>query len=285
MCMVCPLAASSNCPAPGIDPRKSKIFVQSHVPAHCELAWMLGSVTPQGWLQRMTQYKDKAKKKGHIAEAPLGLFSYPVLMAADILLYQTDLVPVGDDQLQHLELTRDVLKRFNHLYCKKASKNVFVTPRAIVVNKGSRVMSLQDGRSKMSKSAENDFSRINLLDSPDVIAAKIRKCKTDSDPGLSLDDPERAECVNLLGIYQAVTGKTESEVLWEVDSLTWGTFKPRLTEALVVHLQPIQQRYADIMADQVYLEAVLEDGRASANEIAGATLSDARKAMGFYTLP
>jgi tryptophanyl-tRNA synthetase len=270
--------------ASGIDPDKSKIFIQSHVPAHTELTWLLSSLTPQGWLQRMTQYKDKAQKKDNLSDAPLGLFSYPVLMAADILLYQAELVPVGEDQLQHLELARDIVKRFNHKYCRKADNHskVFRPPTALVVDNVSRVMSLQDGRSKMSKSADNDNSRINILDSPDVIAAKIKKCKTDSESGVSFENEERAECINLLNIYQAVTDKSKEEVIRDTASLGWGAFKPLLTDAIVSHLTPIQLRYRDIMQDQTYLNAVLADGRRDADKIASETLHRAKDVMGFH---
>ena len=266
----------------GIDPTRSRIFVQSHVPAHTELTWLLGCITPQGWLQRMTQYKDKAKKSDNVLEAPLGLFSYPVLMAADIVLYQAGLVPVGEDQLQHLELARDIVKRFNHKFCKKSSgyEKVLRPPRALLVDHGSRVMSLQDGKSKMSKSAVNDFSRINLLDSPDVVAAKIKKCKTDLGVGLSVDNPERVECINLLNIYQAVTGKSMEAVLKETESMNWGSFKPVLTEAITSHLSPIQKKYHEVMSDDQYLDSILEEGRMYASEIANDTLLKTKRAMG-----
>jgi len=199
--------------ASGIDPSRSKIFVQSHVRAHAELCWLLNCVTPMNWLERMIQFKEKAKKQGE--NVGVGLFGYPVLMAADILLYQADLVPVGEDQRQHLELTRDICRRFNDQYCKKR-RNTFREPEALIVKEGARVMSLQDGTSKMSKSAENDNSRINLLDPPDVISKKIKKCKTDLFTGLEWDNPERPECTNLLNMYQAVTGRTREDILAEV---------------------------------------------------------------------
>ena len=203
-------------------------------------------------------------------------------MAADILLYQADLVPVGEDQRQHLELTRDICRRFNDQFCKK-SRKTFKEPNALIVKEGARVMSLTDGASKMSKSAELDYSRINLLDPPDLIAKKFKKCKTDLFVGLEWDNPDRPECTNLLTIYQAVTGKSREEILQEVGSMSWGTFKPILGEAVVAHLEPIQKRYAEIRADQSYLDKVLEDGQTAAEETAELTLKWAKDAMGFHS--
>ena len=203
-------------------------------------------------------------------------------MAADILLYQADLVPVGEDQRQHLELTRDICRRFNDQFCKK-SRKTFKEPNALIVKEGARVMSLTDGASKMSKSAELDYSRINLLDPPELIAKKFKKCKTDLFVGLEWDNPDRPECTNLLTIYQAVTGKSREEILQEVGSMSWGTFKPILGEAVVAHLEPIQKRYAEIRADQSYLDKVLEDGQTAAEETAELTLKWAKDAMGFHS--
>merc|ERR1719478_1024423 len=224
--------------ASGIDPARSKIFIQSHVTAHAELQWLLNCATPMGWLEKMIQYKEKAQKQD-AERVSVGLFDYPVLMAADILLYQTQLVPVGEDQRQHLELTRDIARRFNDLYCKNKQRKTFVEPDALIVKSNARVMSLQDGTAKMSKSADNDMSRINLLDTPDEIARKIKKCKTDSVKGLSYD-PARPEAVNLLGIYEAMSGKTREQVAAEMATLGgWGDFKPLLTDACISHLEPI----------------------------------------------
>ena len=268
----------------GLDPKKSKIFVQSHVSAHAELAWLLNCVTPMNWLERMIQYKEKAKKQGE--NVGVGLFDYPVLMAADILLYQADLVPVGEDQRQHLELTRDIARRFNDQFCKR-SRRTFREPNALIVREGARVMSLQDGRSKMSKSAENDFSRINMLDSSETIAKKIKKCKTDSfsDCGLEWDNPERPEATNLLSIYQTVTGLSKEDVLRDVGGMKWGTFKPLLTEALVEGLMPIQKRYDEVIQDEAYLQQVLRDGADGAGQIAFQTLGWAKTAMGLHMPP
>lgn len=272
--------------ASGVDPAKSKIFVQSHVRAHSELCWLLNTQTPMSWLERMIQYKEKAVKQGD--SVGVGLFDYPVLMAADILLYQAGKVPVGEDQRQHLELTRDIARRFNDIYAKKVRRRddkPFREPEALIVTEGARVMSLLDGTAKMSKSAENDNSRINLLDPPNVIMKKIKKCKTDSGfEGIEWDNPERPEATNLLTIYQAVTGKTREEIELEVSAMQWGGFKPLLGEAIVEHLTPIQDRYHEIRADEAYLHEVLRTGAAEASIVADETLAKARKAMGFLDL-
>lgn len=204
-------------------------------------------------------------------------------MAADILLYQAGLVPVGEDQRQHLELTRDIARRFNDQYSKK--KRVFREPQALIVKEGARVMSLLDGTSKMSKSDPNDGSRINLLDDPATIRRKVKRCKTDAvSTGLEFDNPERPECTNLLNIYQAVTGMTREEVLADVADDKWGTFKPKLADALIAHLEPVQLRYAEVMEDRTFLHATLREGAAAADEVASVTLSAAKKAMGITSL-
>merc|ERR1719478_19400 len=269
--------------ASGIDPARSKIFIQSHVTAHAELQWLLNCATPMGWLEKMIQYKEKAQKQD-AERVSVGLFDYPVLMAADILLYQTQLVPVGEDQRQHLELTRDIARRFNDQYCKNKQRKTFIEPEALIVKSNARVMSLQDGTAKMSKSAENDMSRINLLDPPDLIARKIKRCKTDSVKGLSYD-AARPEANNLLGIYEAMTGRTREEVAAEIATLGgWGDFKPRLTEACIAHLEPLQKRYYEIVGETEYLTQVLREGQEAADEVAGKTLASAKRSMGF-TLP
>lgn len=269
--------------ASGIDPAKSKVFVQSHVTAHAELAWLLNCATPMGWLERMIQFKEKSASRS-AESVSVGLFDYPVLMAADILLYETALVPVGEDQRQHLELTRDIAARFNNLYCKNKKRGVFVEPQSLIVKSNARVMSLQDGTNKMSKSAENDATRINLLDTPDEIRRKIKRCKTDSIREVMYAD-DRPEANNLLGIYEAMTGMSREEV--EAEAATWGgwgEFKPILADAIVEHLAPVQTRYKEIIEDKEYLTGVLAEGAESANEVAGRTLTNAKRAMGF-TLP
>lgn len=271
----------------GIDSSKASIFVQSHVRAHIELMWLLSSSTPIGWLNKMIQFKEKSRKAGN-ENVGVALLTYPVLMASDILLYQSDLVPVGEDQTQHLELTREISERVNNLYGGRKWKklggrggSLFKVPEALIPPAGARVMSLTDGLSKMSKSAPSDLSRINLLDPKDVIVNKIKRCKTDSLPGLEFDNPERPECKNLLSVYQIITGKTKEEVVSECQDMNWGTFKTTLTDALIDHLQPIQVRYEEIMADPGYLDSVLIDGAGKASEIADATLSNVYQAMGF----
>jgi tryptophanyl-tRNA synthetase len=219
-------------------------------------------------------------------------------MAADIILYQANQVPVGEDQRQHLELARDVTRRFHDLFCKGnaykkrcktagiPARPVFVEPEAMIVTTGARVMSLTDGTSKMSKSDPNDGSRINVLDPPDVIRNKIKRCKTDPIVGLEWDNPERPEATNLLNIYAAVQpDRSRDDILREVQNLSWGEFKPLLAEAVVAHLEPIQKRYHEVRKDDQYLEQVLRDGARDANEIASRTLLATRVAMGFATPP
>jgi tryptophanyl-tRNA synthetase len=267
--------------AAGIDPTKSKVFIQSHVKAHAELTWLLNCITPMGWLERMIQYKEKTKQHGE--SAGVGLFDYPVLMAADILLYQTDLVPVGEDQRQHLELTRDICNKFNDKFSKNnKNRRIFKEPQPLIVKESARIMSLQDGTCKMSKSAENDSTRINLLDSPELITQKIKRCKTDSIKGIEWGNPERPEVHNLLSIYQAVSGKTVEEVTRDIQGLNFGGFKPLLTEAVIAHLTPIQQRFHELIKDEAYLNGVLLDGQRAAEEVAERTLLTAKEAMGFH---
>lgn len=272
--------------AAGIDPEKASIFVQSHVTAHAELNWLLECVTPIGWLNRMIQFKEKARKQGEDVRA--GLMTYPVLMAADILLYQADLVPVGEDQKQHLELTRDIAERVNSMYGGRKWKkrggrggNVFKVPEPMIPPAGARVMSLQDGTAKMSKSAENDASRINLTDTPDIIRQKIKRCKTDSIAELEWGNPERPEANNLLTLYQLSTGKTQEEVLSDIQGLNWGGFKPVLADALIAHLEPIQNKYNKIMEDPGFIEDVLDRGASKAAETANGTLNQVKDALGF----
>ncbi|MFN3926621.1 MAG: tryptophan--tRNA ligase [Pseudanabaenaceae cyanobacterium] len=263
----------------GIDPQRSTVFVQSQIPAHSELAWLLNCITPLNWLERMIQFKEKAIKQGE--NVGVGLLDYPVLMAADILLYQADLVPVGEDQKQHLELTRDIAGKFNYLFASEAQP-ILKVPEPLIRAEGARVMSLTDGRAKMSKSDPQEMSRIGLLDPPDLITKKIKKCKTDLERHLEFDNPDRPECHNLLTIYALATGKTKAEVAGECQNLKgWGEFKPLLAEALISHLQPIQARYKEVMAEKGYLDAVLQAGRQKAAEIANQTLTAVKTAMGF----
>ncbi|VFQ90554.1 unnamed protein product [Cuscuta campestris] len=271
----------------GVDPSKASVFIQSHVAAHIELMWLLSAATPIGWLNKMIQFKEKSRKVGD-ENVGVSLLTYPVLMASDILLYQPDLVPVGEDQKQHLELTRELAERVNYLYGGKKWKKLggrngplFKVPEPLIPPAGARIMSLTDGLSKMSKSAPSDQSRINLLDPKEAISNKIKRCKTDSFIGLEFDNPDRPECNNLLSIYQLVSGKTKQDVAEECQSMSWGTFKPLLTDALVAHLHPIQVRYEEIISDSDYLDKVLAEGAKKAADVANVTLHNVYQAMGF----
>ena len=263
--------------ASGIDLECSTIFVQSHVSAHSELAWLLNCVTPLNWLERMIQFKEKAVKQGE--NVGVGLLDYPVLMAADILLYDADKVPVGEDQKQHLELTRDIAARVNDKFGKK--KSVLKVPEPMIRSEGARVMSLTDGTKKMSKSDPSELSRIELLDPPDAIKRKIKKCKTDPVKGLTFDDPERPECDNLLTLYQILGNKTKEEVAVECQDMGWGQFKPLLTETTIEALKPIQDRYHELMGDREYLDSVLREGAEKADSVARQTLTRVKDALGF----
>ncbi|MDX2083257.1 MAG: tryptophan--tRNA ligase [Rickettsiales bacterium] len=245
----------------GLDAKKSLIFLQSDISAHAELAWILGTITPMGWLNRMTQFKDKSSNNEN-----LGLFAYPVLMACDILLYHADLVPVGEDQKQHLELTRDLAGAFNRRY----NVEYFKLPDAMILQSVKRIMSLQDGAKKMSKSDISDLSRINLNDSPDDIAKKIKKAKTDSLPIISYDE-NRPEIFNLLNIFSAFTGKAPQDIALEYQNSGNGKFKNDLSEILIENLAPIQTKLKALKQDQSYLKQVLDDGKNRANEIAAKT--------------
>ncbi len=263
--------------AAGIDPSKSAIFIQSHVKAHAELGWLLSCMTPMGWLNRMTQFKDKAGKNRD--KAGLGLYAYPTLMAADILLYQTTHVPVGDDQKQHVEMTRDLAQSFNHHY----DKDVFVIPEPLIKGEAKRIMSLRDGSKKMSKSDPSDFSRIHLTDSVDDIAQKIRKAKTDPEPlPESVEDlGERPEAKNLLTIYAAFQDKTLQEVIGDVAGKSFSDFKPVLADVLISKLSPISEKMNQYLDEKTELKNILKQGADHANELAEKTLRDVKKTMGF----
>jgi tryptophanyl-tRNA synthetase len=265
----------------GIDLEYSSIFVQSHVPAHSELTWLFNCITPINWLTDMIQFKEKAVRQGENVNT--GLMDYPVLMAADILLYQADVVPVGEDQKQHLELTRDIADRINFQFGKE-KQPILKVPEPLIRKEGARVMSLTDGTKKMSKSDPSELSRINLLDSPDDIQKKIKRCKTDPIKGLTFDDPERPECNNLLTLYTILSGKTKEEVAVECQDMGWGQFKPLLTDTVIGSLKPIQEKYQAVMGDKGYLESVLRDGRQKAEAIANDTLIQVKTAMG-YSMP
>ena len=263
--------------ASGIDPKKSILFRQSALPAHSELAWILQGTARMGWLNRMTQWKDKAGKNQE--GSSVGLFTYPVLQAADILLYNATHVPVGEDQKQHVELTRDIAIKFNNDF----DVELFVPPEPFIGGgAAARIMSLRDGRSKMSKTDPSEQSRIHLTDSDDQIAQKIRKAKTDpeplpSDPAL-LDG--RPEAKNLVGIYGAVTGESVDQVLARFAGQGFGAFKPALAEVLIDLIAPIRQRLDDLRRQPEELDRILADGAAQANELGAPVLAKARAAVG-----
>ena len=263
----------------GIDPQKSTVFVQSHVPAHAELCWLLNCVTPLNWLERMIQFKEKAVKQGD--NVSVGLLDYPVLMAADILLYDADLVPVGEDQKQHLELARDIAQQRINARFGSDDAPVLKVPKPLILKEGARVMSLTDGRSKMSKSDPNESSRITLLDAPDLITKKIKRAKTDPERGLEFGNPDRPETDNLLGLYAILSGRGREAAAQECAEMGWGQFKPLLADATVAALEPIQARHRELMADGAELNRVLEEGRDKAEAVANATLERVRDALGF----
>ncbi|MDB9313577.1 tryptophan--tRNA ligase [Spirulina sp. CS-785/01] len=264
----------------GIDLNYSTLFIQSHISAHSELAWLLNCITPLNWLERMIQFKEKASKQGE--NVSVGLLDYPVLMAADILLYDADLVPVGEDQKQHIELTRDLVTRINDQYGTK-KEPILKYPEPLIRKEGARVMSLTDGTKKMSKSDPSEMSRINLLDPPDEIAKKIKRCKTDPIKGLEFDNPDRPECHNLLTLYLLLSGKTKAEVQQETCEMGWGQFKPLLADSAIAALEPIQAKYHDIMSDRDYLDSVLREGREKAEVSAHEILGRVKKALGYST--
>ena len=259
--------------ATGLDTRYCKLFVQSHVHQHAEMSWIMNCFTPIGWLNRMTQFKVKAGE--NMDTVSTGLFCYPVLMACDILLYQTNLVPVGEDQRQHIEFTRDLAQRFNSIY----RQQVFTIPEAQIRQVGARIMSLDDPTNKMSKTDPNDQSRINLLDDPKTIKKKIARATTDS-LRLVAFDPERPGITNLLTIYQLLTGQSEREIEAEFEGKGYGDFKAALTERLVATLAPIQQRYNELMNDIPALEGILKQGADEVRPMAAATLQHVKDVVG-----
>ena len=263
----------------GMDPERCSIFIQSQVAAHSELCWLLNCVTPLNWLERMIQFKEKAVKQGD--NVSVGLLDYPVLMAADILLYDADLVPVGEDQKQHLELARDIAQQRINARFGSEDTPVLKVPEPLILKEGARVMSLTDGRSKMSKSDPNDGSRITLLDPPELITKKIKRAKTDPERGLEFGNPDRPETDNLLGLYAILSGKGREAAAAECAEMGWGQFKPLLAEATVAALEPIQRRHQELMGDRAELDRVLAVGRDQAETVATATLERVRNALGF----
>ncbi|ESZ88409.1 MAG: tryptophanyl-tRNA synthetase [Blastomonas sp. CACIA14H2] len=260
----------------GIDADRSVLFNQARVPAHAELAWLLNGTARIGWLNRMTQFKDKAGKNRE--GASVGLFVYPVLQAADILLYQATHVPVGEDQKQHLELTRDIAMKFNTDF----GVELFTLPDPYIPKESARIMSLRDGNAKMSKSDPSHMSRINLTDSDDEIAQKIRKAKTDPEPLPEIASAleGRAEALNLIGIYATLTESTPDAVCAQFAGQGFGAFKPALAEVLVETLRPIRERFVELKEDETALDAILDKGAEKARSVAAPTLDGAYEALG-----
>jgi tryptophanyl-tRNA synthetase len=266
----------------GIDPAISTVFVQSHIPAHSELTWLLNCITPLGWLNRMTQFKDKAARQQADSVAT-GLLDYPVLMAADILLYQANAVPVGDDQRQHLELTRDIAQRFNNLYGE-----TFTVPEAMIPPSGARIRGLDDPLSKMSKSlAESEYHAVYLLDPPDRVKKKIMRAVTDSGRDIRFsDDPDKAGVNNLLEIFEALTGQSREAIEAHfAQARGYGDLKKEVVDVVSSALQPIQQRYRELTSDPRFIAELLAQGAQRASLVAEATLKRARENMGFLMPP
>ena len=269
--------AAASLIASGINPKKSTLFIQSQVSAHSELSWILSCFTPLGWLNRMTQFKDKAGKNRE--QACLGLYAYPVLMAADVLIYKATHVPVGEDQKQHLELTRDIAGAFNRYF----NVDHFPLPEPLIQGPAPRVMSLRDGTRKMSKSDPSDFSRIHLRDDAETIALKIRKAKTDPNP-LPYDVKElenRPEAKNLVTIYGALANKTVPDVLKDFAGAPFSIFKPALTELIVSALNPIREDILRLLKDPHMLDLCLREGKEQAQEISEKNLSEIQELVGF----
>lgn len=269
------LATAAQYLALGVDPSRATVFVQSHVPAHAELAWVLGCFTGFGQASRMTQFKDKSQKQGSDATT-VGLFTYPVLMAADVLLYNTDLVPVGEDQRQHLELTRDVAQRFNSQY-----KKTFVIPEAMIPKATAKIYDLQDPTAKMSKSAATDAGLISLLDDPAKTAKKIRSAVTDSDRDIRFDREAKAGVSNLLTIQSAVTGVEMDTLVAGYEGRGYGDLKKDTADAVVEFVTPIKARVDELLADPAELESILAAGAARADEVSAKTLQRVYDRVGF----
>ena len=259
--------------AAGLDPEKNCIYYQSHVSGHAELAWILNCFTYMGELNRMTQFKDKAAK--HADNINAGLFTYPVLMAADILLYQADVVPVGIDQMQHLEITRDIAERFNNIY-----GDVFTIPEAYVGKVGAKIMSLQDPERKMSKSDENPNASIYLMDDMDMIMRKCKRAVTDSEAQILYRD-EQPGVKNLINIYSACTGKTPDEVVKEFDGKGYGDFKMAVGESVCAVLKPLQDEAARLEKDKAYIDGIIKANAEKAGYFANKTLRKVQKKIGF----
>ena len=257
----------------GLDPEKNTLFIQSHVRQHAELGWVLNCYTMFGELSRMTQFKDKSAK--HADNINGGLFTYPALMAADILLYQPDFIPVGEDQKQHVELTRDIAVRFNHLYGE-----TFKIPEPYIPKVGARIMSLANPEAKMSKSENDDPGRVSLMDSPDVIMRLFKRAVTDCDARVAYDPVNKKGISNLMTIYAACTGKTFPQIEQEFDGLGYGEFKTAVGEAVVTLLTPIREEASRLMKDKAYLETLCREGAERAGYIAEKTMRKVRKKVG-----
>ncbi len=265
--------------ASGVNPNKAAIFPQSAVPEHAELAWIFNCVARLGWLDRMTQFKEKSGQ--HKERSSVGLYTYPVLQAADILVYKATHVPVGEDQKQHLELTRDIAQKFNNDF---GAPGFFPITEPVIEGPGARIMSLRDGAAKMSKSDPSDNSRINLLDEADAIAQKIRKAKTDPEPlPETLDELKlRPEADNLVGIYAALAGRPKAEVLAQFTGQGFGAFKPALAELAVERMRPIGDEMRRLMADPTEIDKVLKAGVEKARAVAGPVVAETKTLVGFW---
>ena len=259
--------------AAGLDPKKNCLYYQSHVSAHAELGWILDCFTYMGELNRMTQFKDKAAK--HADNINAGLFTYPALMAADILLYQANLVPVGQDQQQHLEITRDIAERFNKLYGK-----TFTIPEGYYGKASAKIMGLQDPTAKMSKSATNPNDVILLEDEPDVIIKKFKKAVTDSENKVRFDPENKPGVSNLMQIYSSITGLKMEEIEKEFENSGYGNFKTKLAETVVATLEPIQKRYKELLENKEYLEKIYTEGANRARKLASKTLDEVKERIG-----
>ena len=265
--------------AAGLDPAKATIFPQSAVPEHAELAWVFNCVARLGWLDKMTQFKEKSGK--HKERSSVGLYTYPVLQAADILVYKATHVPVGEDQKQHLELTRDIAAKFNHDF---GAQGFFPQPDPLIQGPGARVMSLRDGSAKMSKSDPSDYSRINLTDDADTIAGKVKKARTDPEPlPETLEElATRPEADNLVGIFAALSGKAKAEVLADYAGKGFGTFKPALADLAVEKLAPVGETMRRFLADPTEIDRILKTGAERASEVAAPTVAEVKKLVGFW---
>jgi tryptophanyl-tRNA synthetase len=259
--------------AAGIDPKACSIMVQSAVPAHAELSWMLTCVTPVGWLERMTQYKMKSAKQESVSD---GLMQYPVLMAADILLYQAGIVPVGEDQAQHLELTRDIAQRFNSVY-----GDTFVVPGTSLPTVGARIMALDDPAAKMSKSGSGTNHAVALLDPPDKIRNILKRATTDSNPAVDFDTAGPG-VLNLLSIFQGFSGWSDEQMKTHFTGMRYGDLKKQVAEMVVEHLEPFQKRYHEIVSDRAYIAQVLHEGAERVAPLANDTVRTVKQRMGLY---